>query len=398
MKKILFVDDEAHALEALRHTLHTMHSEWKMEFAQSGEEALRTLSGQPFDVVVSDLRMPGMDGAALLAEVRRRHPQIMRIILSDRSGQETILKTAGLSHQCIAKPCEAEKLKQTIRRACALRDLLASRSLQQLVSQMESLPSLPTLYAEMCEELQSPSSSVKRLGEIVARDLGMTAKILQLVNSAFFGLRRHLSNPIDAVSFLGSETVMSLALSVHVFSQFNQAHLPNFSLETLWHHSMATGTLAKRIATSERASAKSAGDTFTAGLLHDVGKVILATTLPDWYKQAISVAEKEKITIAKAEREIFGATHAEVGAYLLGLWGLPDEVLEAVAFHHDPTRFPTQGFSTLTAVHVANVLEHESHAAQQKAETSAFDHQYLSQLGLTQRLQVWRELKQSLNN
>ena len=391
MRRIIFVDDEPKVLEGLKRMLRSMRHGWEMSFVESGAEALAALDAKHYDVVVSDMRMPGMDGAQLLTEVMNRHPQTVRIILSGYADQELVMKSVGAAHQYLSKPCDAETLKHAVGHACSLRDLLSNASLQRIVSQMESLPSLPSLYAELIQELQSPDASIKKVGEIISLDLGMTAKVLQMVNSAFFGLRRNISSPTEAAMFLGIDTIMSLVLAIHVFSQFNASKLAGFTPQALWSHSMATGLLAKRIAKAEKLGNKVAEDAFTAGLLHDSGKVVLAASLPEWYEQALTLTKTEKISLVEAEQDVFGTTHAEIGAYLLGLWGLPESIIEAVAFHHCPSQCLTQTFSPLTLVHIANALQHDPDAGNQKEGTSQLDTDFLAQLNLVDRLDTWQE-------
>jgi len=218
-KRVLFVDDEPRILDGLKRMLRHMRDEWEMSFVESGEAALKVLESARFDVVVSDMRMPGMDGAELLTRVMERYPQIVRIVLSGHADKEMILKTVRPAHQYLSKPCDPEKLRSTVARASALRGLLADELLKQLVSQMSTLPSAPSLYNEVMNELRSGEGSVQRVGEIVSKDVGMTAKILQVVNSAFFGVPRHVESPAQAVSLLGLETIKALALSAQVFSQ-----------------------------------------------------------------------------------------------------------------------------------------------------------------------------------
>jgi HD-like signal output (HDOD) protein len=338
------------------------------------------------------MRMPGMDGAQLLNEVKQRYPHVVRIILSGHSDQQSLLRSVGVAHQYLSKPCDADTLKNTVARACGLRELLADKTLIELVAQMNSLPSLPSLYAEVMQELQSPDGSLQKVGQIISKDVGMSAKILQLVNSAFFGLRRHVSSPSEAAVFLGVDTVRALVLSVNIFSQFDRTKLKNFSIDRLWTHSNVTGVLAKHIAKAEGAEPKTVDHAFTAGLLHDVGKLVLAANLPDQYSQTLALARAQKMPLSEVERETLGATHAEVGAYLLGLWGLPDPIVEAVAYHAHPRRCPDHKFSPLTAVHVANALEHEARVINADEVAPAWEREYLSELGLTHRLDAWRDI------
>jgi HD-like signal output (HDOD) protein len=396
MKRILFVDDEPRVLDGLRRMLRPMSKEWEMAFAQSGPEALDTLAERSFDVVVSDMRMPGMDGGQLLTEVMRRHPETVRIVLSGHSDKQMILRSVGPAHQYLAKPCDPELLKLVIARAYALRDVLSEVALREAISQIESLPSLPQLYVELVNELQSPDASVKKVGEIIRKDVGMTAKVLQLVNSAFFGLRRHVSDPAQAAGLLGLDTIQALVLSVQAFSQFDDAGAAGLCLDTLWNHSMATGALARDICAAEGSEARESDHALMAGLLHDAGKLILAANLPERYRQVITLMRDAPVAQWEAERQVFGTTHAEVGAYLLGLWGLPNPIVEALAFHHRPSECMETSFAPLTAVHVADAVEHEAHAAMDGRDVSRLDTDYLERIGLAERLPAWRELHQAV--
>jgi len=419
-KRILFVDDEPNVLQGLQRILRPLRGEWECAFAPGGPEALQKLESEPFDVVVSDMRMPGMDGAQLLSEVRRLYPRTVRIILSGHSDQEMILRSVGPAHQYLAKPCDAETLKSTVARACALHDLLASESLKKLVSETNSLPSDPAVYAEMLRVLQAPGTSIQEVSRLIAEDVGMTAKILQLVNSAFFGLRRRVSDPLEAAVLLGIDTIKALALSVRVFSLFPEATMRGLAMDTVWRHSLAVGTAAKHLAATEKLDRNSVNQAFLGGLLHDAGKLLLATNIRDAYARTIALAGRDRIPLWQAERATLGATHAEVGAALLGIWGLPDPVLEIIAFHHEPGTCPTGGFitvtavdvsdalqppppapaagrfSALTAVHVADVLQWEACEDTHEGARPAADMEYLAAIGMAHRLEAWRDALASL--
>ncbi|HLA96697.1 MAG TPA: response regulator, partial [Pyrinomonadaceae bacterium] len=192
MINILFVDDEPNILEGLQRMLRPLRHEWQMSFANSGAEALALFENEHIDVVVSDMKMPGMDGSELLYAIMQKYPHVIRIILSGYSEKEMVIKTVGTAHQYLSKPCDADILKATVMRVSALRDLLTDETLRRLVSQLPSIPSLPLLYTELIDELGKNEPSTRTVGEIVKKDIGMTVKILQIVNSAFFGLRRRL--------------------------------------------------------------------------------------------------------------------------------------------------------------------------------------------------------------
>ena len=397
--RIIFVDDEPRVIQGLKRMLHKMGREWEMAFAQDGPEALALLDENAFDVIVSDMKMPGLDGAELLSEVRKRHPHMARIVLSGLSGNEMILKATGSAHQFLSKPCDPELLKRTIRRTCALRDLLDNDVLGGIVSRTESLPSLPDLYGKLMEEIRTSEGSLQRVGEIVETDLSMSAKLVQLVSSAFFGLPRKISSPSEAVMLLGLETVKSLALTMGLFSKFDESTLSFIPIENIYEHSMKTGLMAREIAKMEGADEEMVGETFMTGLLHDVGKLLLGHNIPEVYRGVFELSAREGIPFNEAEMEIIGATHGEVGAFLLGLWGLSDAVVEGVAFHHCLDRSSVKGFEPLIAVHVANAVEHcACQSENDEASEVKMDIEGLDRLGFKNRLSPWIEACRKMEN
>ena len=182
----------------------------------------------------------------------------------------------------------------------------------------------------------------------------------------------------------------ALLLSMQIFSHFDQQQEGAFALDVLWQHSLATSTCAKRIAQEQQSDRHVVDHAFMAGLLHDVGKLVLAANLPDLYSATLVQAQAQGTTVWAAERALLGTTHAEVGAYLLGLWGLPDAIVEALAFHHCPSACPDQRFSPLTAVHIANALVHTEDSPEAGGTPAALDSAYVAQLGLSERLPTWR--------
>jgi HD-like signal output (HDOD) protein len=271
-----------------------------------------------------------------------------------------------------------------------LRERLGSEEIQKLVGKKDSLPSIPAVYFKIVEALQEPDCSIERIGEVVATDPALTAKILQLVNSAFFGFAREVSSAGEAAMLLGLGTIRSLAFTMHLFSAFKAVESEIWSVDRVWKHSLRVGQWGRKIAHLEGADENLAEQAFTAGVLHDVGKLILADNLAGNYLELVARATRENRPLIEVEQEVLGATHADVGAYLLALWGLPAALVEAVALHHEPGRTSELVFSPLTAVHVANVLEQEGQGPDHKAAASRLDSLYLDLLGIGSRVQVWR--------
>ncbi len=389
MLKVIFVDDESRVLQGLQRMLRPLRDDWDMQFVESGEAALAAMDKAPVDVVVSDMRMPSMSGAELLTRVMKQYPTTIRLILSGQAEKELVHKTIGPTHQYLSKPCDADTLKATVDRAFKLRRLLADDRLRQLTGRLDSLPSLPALYLQLVELLNNPNTTLKAVGDLMAQDLGMSIKLLQLVNSAFFGVRREVSNPLDAVNLLGVDTIKSLVLSAHAFNQLDAGQLKEFSLEAVWQHSLAVSVLAKRIALAEGLTKIQGEEALMAGMLHDVGRVVLATNIPDEYAKVLALAKSDGLPLALCERDMLGATHAEVGAYLLGLWGMADSIVEAIAFHHTPRECLNRTFCTMSAVHIADALHH---GVTGSLGCGSLEAQYLNELGLADHLPGWIKL------
>jgi len=395
-KRILFVDDEPMVLSGLQRSLRSMREEWEMAFVTSGPEALQLMEQHPFDIIVTDMRMPVMTGAELLEQVKRRFPQCFRIILSGQADQQTILRAVDPTHQYLAKPCDTTELKKRLTRAFAVRGLLRNEELQAVVSRLQALPSLPFLFLEVTQEMERSEPSLPRIARLVSEDMAMTAKILQLVNSAFFGLRCRISSPMQAVQMLGLDTLRALVLTTHVFEKFRTHTLGEAEIGYLWKHSLAVASLAKAIAASENADRQLVDDCFTAGLLHDAGKLILASAMETKYHHVLHAVREGGKKLIATEIEVLGCSHAEIAAYLLGLWGLPETVIDGVAWHYAPSASFQCGFSTAVATHVATVF-HELQSPFWMQDDIQLDLEYLSKHGFAGREQTWRKLADEQN-
>ena len=387
-KRLLFVDDETMVLGGLRRALHGLRAEWEMHFVEGAEAALKILDEMPFDVVVSDMRMPKMDGAQLLEQVKVRHPDVIRMVLSGQSSRAAVLRSLAPAHQFLSKPCDPQELINRLAQALAMRDLLSNETLKTVVSRMRSVPSLPVIYDELMNALRKEDPPIAQIETIIAKDVGMAAKILQLANSAFIGSRGRISNLLQAVSMIGTETVRTLVLSVHVFSHFDNNSEIAPVLPALWQHSVASAALAQRIAVAERASKGVIDESFTAGLLHDIGKVVLLAEMPHQY---LPVLQKNSGEVSAFELQQLGCTHAQIGAYLISIWGLPVPLVRAIAFHHCPAEAGETQFSSLTAVHAADAITSATDPSPLNHD-GEFDMKYLEQIGLSHRQDVWRTL------
>jgi putative nucleotidyltransferase with HDIG domain len=382
MIRVVFVDDEPQVLQAMRRNLHAMRHDWDMEFVPGSETALATLQAVSADVIVSDMRMPGMDGWQLLAEVRRLYPQTVRLILSGHAEATSIMRAVGIAHQYLAKPCECAAVREAILQTQTLRHLVSSDQLAALVGRVGMLPSAPKAFQDLLACLQRPSASLADAARIVGRDVAMTANVMKMVNSAFFGARQPITTTDRAVAYLGLDTLGALVLGHSVFRKGGKPGAAGFGLERLWAHSLQTAMAARVIALSEKFSSAEAEKAFLAGFLHDVGKIIFATA-------AVAMTEDAAAFMQ--------AHHAQVGAYLLGLWGFPNPIVEAVAFHHAPSEASGQSFGLPGIVHVADYLVHQRDIPASIPLEPALEPGFLEARGLTERLPEWRTAVENLD-
>lgn len=404
MKRVLFVDDEINVLNGLKRMLRTVARDWNMSFSQSGEQALEIMRKFPdFDVVVTDLNMDGISGADFLMRVRDEFPDTVRFVLSGCTDSHLILKVSNVAHQILGKPCEPRQLYNSVSRAFALRDQLNTGAVKAVIHQLGRLPALPVVYQQILNEMVLEDASVGKVAKLIEQDPALSAKVLQIVNSAYMGVRNPVSNPVQACSMLGLENLKNVVLMAEVFTLPRGSKLPRgFNLDNLWRHCLTAGESARAIASHESSDRRTIDHAFTAGLLHEVGQLVLATQLPEPFARALDLAREKRLPLVEAEMDAFGATHAQVGSYLLELWGLPDTVIEAIAFHIYPSACPAEDYSLvesgyaveeespltpLTALHAANYFcEAGDESVPVKAEA---DTAYLDRLGFTEKLDSW---------
>jgi HD-like signal output (HDOD) protein len=396
MKRILFVDDEPCLLDGLKRMLRPQRKEWDTAFANGGEQALAMLAAVPFDVIVTDMRMPVMDGAQLLERVQKRFPGVIRIILSGQFEMDAALRAAPVAHQFLSKPCDPDRLRGAIDRACSCTKMLPDEAIRRIVGAVGNLPDLPSTSAKLLAAIECKDVNLERIGKIIEQDVGMTAKILQLVNSAFFGRLCQISSVRAAVSYLGLDVLRHLVLSVEVSRTFQPVRPgPRFSLRDFEMHSRLTANLAARLPAP--ASVTSAA--VVAALLHDTGRLVLASRLPAEFEEIMQLACAQSRPPHVLEQQVIGTTHAEIGAYLLGLWGLPEEIVGAVCLHHRPSAVGVWSgqLDTLAVTHLADALVFEAAncgSGDASPGFSLLDVVYLNRPEAPDMIEHWRLLAQ----
>lgn len=329
--KVLFVDDEPRVLEAIQRMLFDASGNWEVDTATSGAEALQKLAAAPFDVIVTDMRMPGMDGAALLQEVHTHYPSMTRIVLSGQTEQEHAFRALGTAHQFLSKPCSPKTLTEVVENAFYLRALTPNRRVADLASAVRRLPAMPRVHTKILQLISSPDASLRDAADLVAQDPGLCAKVLRIVNSAYFARSQIVGDVRTATARLGLDLLQAVVLT-----EFAAAGIPAKRLEEIHRGSLEAAALATRMVGLEDQRTA-----YTAALLCDIGTLVLEQGLPDEVRAVREHAEEFMVPIHVAEKELLGSSHADVGGYVLGLWGVPPVIVDAVLGHHELPRSPS---------------------------------------------------------
>ncbi|GAU08330.1 HDOD domain-containing protein [Desulfoplanes formicivorans] len=387
--QILFVDDEKNVLDGLRRPLRSMRKQWDMHFATSGRQGLAILAQQEMDLVVSDMYMPEMDGAAFLRQVMEHYPNTIRTILSGHSDKSLILKTLKPAHKFLHKPCSPETLIAWVKDILFFRQILPSRELREQLNGIGALPGQPLFFALLFEAIAHDDP--QEVGEILPYDVNMAANLLKVTLNTFFTKTQGLPSLSDSAKLIGMDLLYEIVSSKDIFAAYNEMPYSGFSIDNLWRHCLRTARYAAIIAALESADSSFVNKCYLAGLLHDIGKYLLITTYPGDYASVLKHAPSQEQPLWALERAALGACHGMVGAYLMGIWGLPKEIVEAIAFHERPSAIKRWEVSPLCIVHVANVLDHLFLRMGKNDPLGQLDVTFLQQTISKEKLQRWQK-------
>jgi HD-like signal output (HDOD) protein len=389
-KRVLFLATDPAERENIRIDLTGAVQGLEKSLVDTFDEAVAAIQAAPPDAIVADHQARDPSSAKLLNWAAEHCPRAVRLILAEPTEREEVLRTVLAPHQFLPKPVTADILHGTIQSALLLNGELPNEVLLTLASRIRVFPPLPSLYFRVLNELKSPDFSAETVGEIVAKDLAMTTRLLQVINSGFYSLPRRITDLTEAVSLLGQESVKSLIIGIHLFLEHEHLKPLYFSISQLWRHSTAVARGAWLIAQMETGNADLTEEAYTAGLLHDIGKLVLANNFEAQYNKVQKAARDSRQPLWEVETGEFGVSHAELGAFIMGRWGMPVVLLEATALHHQPRRSSSREFSALTAVHIANAIEYELRSPQRDV-LSILDQSYIESLGLADRIDEWKQ-------
>jgi len=327
MVSVLFVDDTEVGLRSLRDTFSIGAESWDTAFVPGADVALYMMGERPVDAVVASARLSGMSTADFLRLTKLRYPRIARIALSNPGDRGAMLSTLPVANQCLSKSCGIDVLARAVEHTTQLQGMLFSDATQSLVAEVGALPSLPASLMAVDAALSNENSSLGQIADIMSGDVAMVAKVLQLVNSSFFGLRAEIRDLRQAVAYLGVETLRDFALASAVFRAFTPSPLlPTDWLARFNAHSLAVADIMGQLVRTSAAKCEAN----VSGTLHDVGELIVAERAPE---KLLEIAGDVTGGASPDEAEVhhLGTTYPVIGGYLLSMWGIGHNVIEAVA-------------------------------------------------------------------
>ncbi len=362
---------------------------WELTTCRTPDEAMAAIGARPFDAVVSAAPVPSVEALKILIQAKEAHPATVRLLVTADIGNRATVNVTSVAHEHLSAPVSPDSFDQAYSRAASMYQHLSSVRVRSAMAKVKSLPAFPRIYNQIVDELESGDGNLDRIARIVLQDPGLTARVLQLVNSPFYGLRRQVSETAKAVGLLGIQNLLSMVLAMEVFSEFTSS-TARLNLNRLWTHAATVALWAKKIAQAEGRTTEEANEAFVAGMLHDCGRMVLAHSFPEHHASFVRQLEHAEVPFIELEHSTMGANHAEVGAYLLDSWQLPTPIVEAVAFHHNPSDSCLSRYAPLTAVHAAEVF-HDAFGADGVERRLSLDMAYLERIGLAHRVEAWRE-------
>ncbi|MBC2606472.1 HDOD domain-containing protein [Pelagicoccus albus] len=385
--RILIIDPCEDTLKYYREVLEPKSSQWTLDCTGDSTEGIELAKRNTPDVVIVALSIDDDHGPDLLRSLDKIAPDAQPFISATETEKTKLESTLGSKFHFLPNPCHADKLITEINRCIAIETWLGNPRIKELISKMGEFPSLPSIYLKVVSALNSKNASAELIADCISGDLAISAKVLQTVNSSYYGFDQKVSNISEAVSILGLESVKNLVLGIEVFNKLGRSRHHKAITDQLWHHSMSVATAARRISQFETNDSDMAEEAYTAGLMHDIGKLVHLNAEPEKFQDAIKMANEESIPLHEAEEELLGCTHAETGAYILARWSMPTNLTEAVALHHQPVNSFGKSFSALAAVHVANAIVHHRQNAEHPSSTP--NEEFIIEIGKSDSWQDW---------
>ncbi len=361
MKNILFVDDEAMLLKLYEIFFNKKSDKWKVYICSTPDKVNEIIRNFPIDIVVSDYNMKNMNGAQVLKKVVEKFPWVVRIIITASYNEAERINALNYAHRCLIKPVKLHDLENEIENAFMIFKSDISRIVRTKITGIDSLPVIPEFYKKLTEEInKGDDASLNKIAKLVSNDPNMSVNILKIINSPFFTLDKNIVKADHAVTMLGLNIVKSIVLSAELIKIFPVTSKNKKMIDDIIEHSTLCAKLMLQIFKFELKNGKVSKTDVdlaeTIGMLHDVGKIILASLSPDLYEHINEIRYTSDESFSELEKHVIGVDHAEVAAYLLSLWGLPSKIPEIIASHCKISEIHKDDDILLRAIHFINYI------------------------------------------
>ncbi len=388
--RLLFIDHDPAVLDAYRQALASMSTLWTIDCVQSKSEAVAAATQNPPDILVAALEADEEKDLDALSQISKAAPHAHAFIAINEERTARLQATLETNWRYLPRPCPADRLLFECQRCLALDSWLENPLIKEIVASRAEFQSLPPLYLKIVSLINSPHASTDQIAEAISTDLAFSSKVLETVNSSFYAFEDKVSDIAEAVSILGLDSIKNLALAIQLFNRAGQSAERHALVNELWHHSVSVAVVARRISLYETEDSKSAEEAYSAGLLHDIGKLVLLDAAPEAFAEARHLSRDDSIPLWQAETQTIGCNHAELGAYLLATWDLPEALSEAAALHHQPVNRCRSGFPAVAAVYVANTIVRQRGNANHPDAIP--DQDFLVGIGKTDSWEDWQEI------
>ncbi len=376
------------------HQLSKAEPHWQVDRFDDPQMLLARFELKAPDAVFLSSSIRGYAELNVLNRMIELKPDLLRFQLGPSiHSNQSITQRLELTHRVFAQPNDIETICTTVKYLLKITQLVKRPAIRQFISNQHQLPAVPGVYLELTHALNSDTTNAKNIASIIQQDPALAAKLIQLVNSSYFGMPREISQIPEAVSILGIRTLRGLALSSRISSTYPpHKRWKYFSFERINQRALLVARLAKDICQQAKVSPGIAEQAFLAGLLQDIGILVMASQNPSDYLKVLQYAVKEKKPLHLAEKKITGLYHGEVGAALMALWNIPPRVVEAILLHPAPHLSTDTDFQPLTAVHVADALIPPVWQHKHTKMNNQLSEAYLEKIGYLSSLHHWKLL------
>ena len=381
----------------VQHSIEKLNFGIKVFTYKNFNQLMNDIDKEQIDYVFVDINANKDDLLSFLKRVQSEFPHVVRILLSDTFSHDLVLMTNDIIHLILEKKNLEQNLKTLFIKADKFRQLLTSPELIKMTNAFNNLVVLKPQYMEILQQINRQDSSNKVLCDLIEKNLALSTKVLQVANMTTFAPLKRIQSIGNAVFFIGSNVLRALILNMQVYGiDAGKGNVFRY-LAALEKHCYNVAVCSKTIANQFNVSKSISNDCFTAGLLHDIGKLVIMDKVHNW-DSIQKLADESDLTIWKAEEAFLGTNHAKIGAYFLGIWNFSDEIIDAVAFHHNPSDCDDKGITPLTFVHIAEAMLRKDQTTTLEEFEKQLDLEYLETLGIKEQTMNYYKSYLGLND